>query len=75
VARWDLIVIQQRMAVHVKAIEDHVAQVAGKFPVPWAQPRLEGLEIRVPFVADRDDFAVDQNGHRKLSERASDSAK
>jgi hypothetical protein len=32
--------VAQRVAVHIQAIEDHVAQIAGELPVAGSQPGL-----------------------------------
>ncbi len=44
--------IEQRVAVHMQAIKDHVAEMARKLPVPGSKAGLQRLEVRLALVVD-----------------------
>jgi hypothetical protein len=53
------------MAVYIQAIKDHVAEMAGEFPVPGPEPRLQRFEVRLAFVVDDDDLTIEEDRDRE----------
>ena len=60
--------VHQGVPVQIEKVEDHVAQVPRQLTVPRSEPLLESLEVRLAFVVDRDDLAVQQERCQEASE-------
>lgn len=72
--------VEERTAVHVQAIEDHVAEMAWEFSIPRTEALLECLEVRLSLLVDYDDLPIEDercgespeiigNGTEEFSER------
>ncbi len=61
--------IEQRVAVHMQAIKDHVAEMARKLPVPGSKAGLQRLEVRLALVVDDDDFPIQKQRGWESPER------